>query len=365
MTCGSAPSAANGRPNVNKFNLTTRTGTEFVLTGTFQTDDHDNAALHQLADGRILAGYSKHNDSYGNRYRITATPGGIAAWTPEVIIPSGGLAGYTTFHYLSVTNKLYWHFRRGLNRQYAISTADYSTWDAEREWVSNGGERPYVKAINNGVNRIDFVFTNGHPAGTINSLWHGYMIVGAGGSETFYKSDGTLIGAGPLTPANATRIWDGATAAGESWSWQISYDAAGRPVVLFAVFPTTTDHRYMHGRWDGSAWQVNEITNGGPYLYAAEPNYSGGLCFDGNNTNIVYASRNTGVTWEIQEWRTANDGVTWAKHRDITSGSASGYVNGRPFSPKGHDGRACCVWWAGVYDTFTDYNTAVMAIGAY
>jgi len=355
--------SSTGRPGIAKYDHTVNAYTVFELTGAFQKDDHNNAAVYIRPDGRIVVFYSRHNDAIGTRYRVSTNAEDISAWGTEQVFYSGASHAYATVHYLSENAKLYLHFRKGLQAQNAASTTDFVTWSAATEWIKSGTQRPYVKATNNGVNRIDLIFTTGHPGATVNSLYHCYMQLDAG-VEKFYKSDGTYISTGSVTPAQATLIWDGSTAAGEAWSWEVRYGSDGHPRVLFAVFPSTTDHRYRYGRWTGSAWTTVEITDGGTYLYAAEPNYSGGVCFDAHDCDIVYLSKVVSGTWEIQDWRTADAGATWSKFRDITS--ASGAVeNGRPFSPNGHDGRAACIWWAGRYTTFTDYDTSVMAIGAY
>lgn len=356
---------STGRPGIAKYVHGTG-GTTFDLVGSlFENDDHDNAAVMRLQDGRIAAFYSKHNDSSGFRYRLSTSADDISAFDAEVqVSPSGEQVGYSNLHYLSSTGKYYNHYRRNLGPTYGQATSDFSTWDTSRTWISNGAQRPYIKSVSNGVDRIDFLFTSGHPNETVNHLYHAYMLIVAG-VETWYKSDGTLIGTSGATGATATQIWDGSTAAGESWSWDIAYGDDGHPRVLFAVFPSTTDHRYRMGRWTGSAWTTAEVTTGGQYLYATEANYSGGMCFDSQDTDIVYLSKEVGSAFELQEWRTTDSGATWAKHRDITSGSASGQRNCRPYSPRNHDGRACVVWWSGTYTSFTSFSTAVKAVASY
>jgi hypothetical protein len=352
---------SNGRPNVHKYDHAAKSGAEFVLTGTFQADDHNNAALVFATDGKLWANYSKHNDADGNRLRVTSAAEDISAWSTEAVVASAGAVAYSNTHYLSATGRYYNHFRRGVSSQWAISSDDLATWDTEREWIVNGGERPYVKACNNGVDRIDLLFTTGHPSQTVSSVYHCYMQLDAG-VEKFYKTDGTYIGTGSVTPAQASLVWDASAGNGEAWTWEMAIGADGHPRALFTRFPSTSDHRYMHGRWTGSAWVTSEITAGGGYLYAAEEFYSGGLCFDANDTTRVYLSKYVTDTWEIQEWRTGDDGATWALFRDITAASGAGVVNGRPYSPRNHDGQCCCVWWRGTYTDFTSFSTAVYGV---
>jgi hypothetical protein len=239
------------------------------------------------------------------------------------------------------------------------ATADFSTWDTQRTWITQTGQRPYVKAINNGVDRIDFFFTNCHPNEGASSVYHCYMQLDAG-VEKFYQSDGTYIGTGPVTPADATLIYDGSSV--DSWVWDITRGADGHPRVLFARFPSTTDHRYMFSRWTGSAWTTPvEITTAGPYLYAAEANYSGGICFDAADPDTVYLSKQVGSVWELSEWVTGDSGATWSKVRDIDNGVSS--RNCRPFSPRNHNGELAVVWWRGTYTSYTSYSTSIWGAG--
>lgn len=336
-----------------------------LTTGSFQTDDHNNAALLFGPDGKLWANYSKHNGDSVFRWRVANDADSIDGFTTEASFTSGGLVSYSNTHYLSENAKYYCHFRRGLQSQWAVSSSDLVTWSSEAQWIVNSTARPYVKACNNGVNRIDLFFTRGHPNEIDgNSVYHCYMQLDEG-VEKFYTSAGTYISMGSVTFSQATLVWDGSTADGEAWTWRIAYGADGHPRVLFARFPTPlSDHRYMHGRWNGSAWVISEITDAGPPLYAAEENYTGGIDFDSRNPNIVYLSKYVTDTWEIQEWRSADNGATWAKHRDITTASGAGVVNGRPHSPRDHDGTVACVWWRGSYVDFTDYDCAIMGVGS-
>lgn len=357
---------STGRAGVYRWENGNASSTYFELSPSLlQKDDHNNPALTFTPDGRLWAQYSTHNNDALLRWRVATSADSIEAFSAENTVTNAELVSYSNTHYLSENGVYYCHYRKGAESQWAMKSSDLVTWGAEVEWIDGNGERPYIKACNNGTNRIDLFFTKGHPNQVDgNSVYHCYMQLDAG-VEKFYKSDGTYISTGSVTPAQATLVWDGSTADGESWTWRIAYGSDGNPRVLFARFPTpASDHRYMHGRWTGSAWSISEITDAGPPLYAAETYYTGGIDFDSRNPNIVYLSKYVTNTWEIQEWRTADNGATWAKFRDITTGSGSGVVNGRPHSPMNHDGEVCCVWWRGRYTDFTDYDADIMGIGS-
>jgi len=67
---------------------------------------------------------------------------------------------------------------------------------------------------------------------------------------------------------------------------------------------------------------------------------------------------------QIQEWATSDNGATWAKSRDITTGgSANNPLKARPIGVKDSDGRVRVVWWQGTYTSFVNYSTSMRASG--
>lgn len=339
------------------------TSTSFQLSSTgFEQDDHNNGALEFLPDGRIIAFYCKHPDT-AQRYRISTSAEDISAWGTEVALTATEPT-YSNPVYLSESGKVYVFYRSGTSgdriTKRLSASSPFSSWGSEVNWITGTGARPYVKWCSNGTNRIDFLFTNCHPNEGASSVWHAYMQLDAG-VEKFYKSDGTLIGTS-LTPTDATQIYDGTTK--NAWVWDITYGSDGRPRVLFVKYESGTDHRYMFSRWtSGSAWTTPvQIVAGGTYLYAAEGYYSGGLCFDQADPNRVYASVQVSSAWEVQDWRTSDDGATWAKSRDMSSSGGS-TKNCRPISPRNATAALRCLWWSGTYTTFLNYSTAVVGRG--
>ena len=350
---------SSGTCGITKRNVKTGVTASFNLSAVgLEIDDHNNTGVHILPDGKILALYGQHNDTSGMRYRISTNPYDISAWSAEVVLSVTTPISYFNPHYLSATGKTYVHYRSGAGgvgtNPMNVRAFDGTTWDAQRTWITQTGERPYIKACNNGVDRIDFLLTNCHPNENAASVYHCYMQLD-GSAEKFYKSDGTYIGTS-VTPADCTLIYDGTTIDG--WVWDITYGADGHPRVLFTRFPTTTDHRYIFSRWTGSAWLTpTEITNAGTHLYSAEQFYSGGITFDGHDPNTVYLSKQVGSFWEIQAWHTNDNGETWSLAQHITQSSS--VRNCRPWSPRNHGTWGNVLFWSGTYSTFTNYNTAI------
>lgn len=341
--------AGSGSVGVTKYNNATGAVQHFTLSASFQDNSHNSPSMLFLPDGRLLAFYSKHNDTTGLRYRITTAPEDITAWAAEVVVTSANPVTYSNPHYLSLPNRYYVHYRGNPSTR-GRSSADLATWGSEQTWVSNSTQWPYTVSRSNGRDRIDFFFSSGHPNDTAPSMYHAYMTVDAAGVETWHKSDGTVITT-PATPANATLVYDGSTI--KAFNPEIKLDRHGHPWCLWQTFPTPgVDHRHVFSRWTGSSWTppVEICPTGGPRysIFAGTPNYADGYaCFDAHNPCIVYASITRGPVKLIEEWRTDDEGETWYYVRTL-SGNASATLSAYlPNSPDGHDGRAGIVFFYG------------------
>jgi len=225
---------------------------------------------------------------------------------------------------------------------------------------------PYVKSCSNGVDRIDFLATTDHPNIAQTSVYHFYAQWDPGSSALkYYDSGGTELTL-PVSEANATLIYDGSTNKG--WIWDVVIDELGRPHALLQKIFSSSDHRLIYTRWNGSAWTTPvQVAAMGARITIMQDNFAPGGSFDGNDPYRVYAAVWVGAAVELQEFYSADNGATWSKVRDITSGSASGIKRLRPYSPRGHEGRAAVQWmeadpaYGERYDDFDDYLTEVLS----
>lgn len=319
-----------------------------VLHTRLEIDDHNIPSFATLADGNVIAVYSKHNGDGATWLTKTVTPGDYSQWTapvdigPQIHTTPGHsyLVSYNfLFRHSGEGGRLYYVHREGdrtaagsssiLTQEYwVISWSDDNgaTWTRGRKlW---GPQRPYTRVWSNGVDRLDFFFNDSHPeADTTNRVHHCYL---KGGN--FYKSDGTLIGTMdsvlPLNlNADPTLVFDADLAGvGNAWVWDLTYDrATGNPIGTFVVFePGYVRNDYYQARWTGSAWSVKKITDAGPSLTPALISYAGGVVTDPENPNRVFASvmldtngaltedRNIG-TYQICRFDTVNGGNTWTR----------------------------------------------------
>lgn len=362
---------SGGGSGISRIDAASLVKTHAVL-GTGEVDDHNNIAIHILPDGKIMGLWTGHGTTEGVKQRISAAADSVASFGAQSIIDSTALATtYCNPHFLSAagtSGRLYNHYRVGQagseNWAGLIHSDDNgATWSSETQiFAYVPGKVPYVKSVSNGVDRIDFYVTDDHPDLSASSLYHCYA-QWVSGALSFFDSAGTPLTLPITISTDCTQIYDGAST--RAWNWDMVFGGDGHPRVVFqrTVSLSPADHRYMFARWTGSAWTTAvEIAAGGGYLYSGEPHYAGGIAFDRIDPNIVYLSRDTVSTgtFEIEQWSTDDNGATWSKDADITSGSPAGTKNARPYSPIDADSNARLLYWRGTYTSFTNYDTALI-----
>ena len=238
-------------------------------------------------------------------YRTTRFPEDITSWESPSTVPTNtsGTRGFTYPNplHLSAEHERYL-FWRGGNRNPTFSTqADgTNTWSAAANLVFVPGQRPYVKYASNESDTIGFAFTNGHPGelGDVN-IYYAYYRDGS-----LYRVDGTRIGdlGHPIAPSEASQVYD---TDAKAWIHDLAFDANGHPIVVFAAFPSKSDHRYMYSRWTGTSWSTTQITPAGGSILrdGHEPYYSGGITLDHEDPSRVYLSRDVDGVFQVQPGR--------------------------------------------------------------
>jgi hypothetical protein len=326
-------------------------------------DDHGNPGTTFLADGRLAVFYSGHSRS-PMYYRVSSKPLAIDAWDPELRVNTNVRGGnghtYANPHVLPAENSRLYFFFRGGNWQPCMTwTDDLKTW-AKAVHVIQAPKRtpPYVKYVNDGESRIHLVYSEGHPKHLMNSIYYACYYDGA-----FHQVDGTTIGDVkdlPFAAREGDLVYDASAGKARGWTWDIALDQ-GKPVIVHSAVRNQNDHRYRYARWTGDAWENHEITGGGGTISdSREAYYSGGIILDHENPNVVYLSRQTGKTWEIERWQTSDGGETW-KSRALTRGTVAPSRNVRPITVYGHTGDELQVlWMAGWYKYWADYKTSLV-----
>ena len=351
---------SRGQIVVSSYDHRSHVRTRAVLRTGERVDDHNNPSIIAQPDGRLLVFYSTSHRRH-LVYRLTRRPEDITGWKRERRVPTNarGDHGYTypNPQWLSKEHRHLYLFWRGGGFEPV-----WSTWGGGRDWsrartlIEGNGQRPYVVYESNGKRRIQFAFVEGNPSETTTSVR--YMAYERGQLK---HASGTTIArlrAGPVRPSQADLIYSGTATGVPSWAYDVGMGRDGRPVVLYATFPSATDHRYHYARWNGVAWVSHQITASGPAIYTGgDPYYAGGLVLDSRDPTVVYLSRQVGSAYQIERWQTPDGGVTWSS-RSITASRAGNY---RPVSVRGPSfGREHDLFWMrGPYNGWLDFGTAI------
>lgn len=333
-----------------------------MATDLNQTDDHNNPAIKRLASGKLLSAYQPHG---GQCYSETSTSADDATAWASAVSGSSNVA-YAQLAQATYNNRVYRFQRTGSSGQvFDYSDDDGATWTAHGTGLlTNTGQRPYNRYWGTSGTRIDCLCTTGQPnEATGCSVYHYYIDINAStGARNYYKSDGTLIGADatlPLEITDLTLVYDGTT--NEAWVWDCRY-VNGQITGIISVFVGGSDvHEYHRVRWNGSSWDTEKICDAGTtatpdYLYASELYYSGGACLDPLDEDVVYVSREFSAT-DFRIHRFEKSG-SWAASTFLSQGQ--GGINARPVAIDA-DGTTRVFWWSGRYNSYTNFQTVVMA----
>ncbi|HYG24297.1 MAG TPA: BNR-4 repeat-containing protein [Verrucomicrobiae bacterium] len=394
--------AADGKSALGVFDLGTGIGTNLWASDFTQLDDHNNPGLLSKRDGGLLAIYARHISDQFFAYRLSTSPEPAtpADWTSEQRIPSSG-AGmtYANPFQLSAEAGTIYNYCRNLNFNPTVyvSTNGGSNWTSPRLFIqagTGGSVRPYVKYSSDYENRIDFLYTDGHPRDVANSLYHLYYRDGA-----YHKTDGTVVKSFSNLPIlhdsgeRGSVIYQYSAAAqsdpnqwiptARAWCWETATHTNNQPVCVFTVQRDNVmggnwfDDRiyYYYARWTGTNWQKRFIAHAGRPLYSAEDDYAGGICVDPKDPNVIYISSNAADPFNLANtanvplraaeryelWRgvTSDGGLTF----DWTQVTHNSTVdNLRPYIPRRNGGEPCVIWFQGNYSTYTSYSTSLVGL---
>lgn len=394
---------SNGQYGITRYDPATNESFDTVIsTATSQQqDDHNNPSITVLPDGKLMALYAKHlgGSQFYQRTSLVSLPSSIADWGPEIVRPLTANNTYNNTYLLTGESNRIYNFHRNINFNPTITVSNDlgATWEPSIPFieVGAGNVRPYPRYCSNRNNRIDLIYTDGHPRDLDNSIYH--MSYQGGG---FYRTDGTLIDTFASLPLDhqggqrGSLVYQFSNAAwgpgqgpddwipnGRSWTWDIHYDKAGSPVCVFQVQLgtdatwATSRIYYYYARWNGTSWQKRFIAKAGRGIYAAESDYGGGMCIDPKDPNIVYIASNAtnpfdladinnvplnpNARFEIYRGVTSDGGLTFT-WQAVTTNSAND--NLRPIVPESSPFDHTLVWFNGTYNSYTNFSCRVLAI---
>ena len=378
-----------GNVEVAGYDLRTGAVGTTILYRRFEQDDHNNPSFLPLADGGLLAIYTKHRQDQ-NIYIQRSTPGAPLEWSePDVFRTPRAMAGVHSATYSNLfrlpSGRIV-NFYRGYEQDPNLMYSDDegSSWSyGGRLMQGRDGYSPYLKYCQDSAGAVHFVATEDHPRNFDNSLYHGILV-----GDEMRRSDGTVVGtihydtSAPLHTDDFTRVFQG-DPDNVAWMTDIEVDEDDRPVIAFSVQKDGRDVprgrggldlRYGYARWDGERWQSHEIAFAGERLYPTEDDYPGLATLDPQDTRVVYLSSNADPElgyplysaadhlrhYELFRGVTADGGGTWdweAITRDSTAD------NLRPLVPRWDDARTALVWMRGSYlSNRGNWTTAVVGL---
>jgi PKD repeat protein len=353
-----------GDIKVMSYDHTTGERVTALLQARLNQDDHANPSIHVLEDGRLMVFYSRHVGP-AMHYRISTQPGDVRSWEPPQTVATNipGNRGYTYPNPVHLTdeNRTYLFWRGGnYNPTYSTQEAGSSVWSAARNLIVMPNERPYVKYASSGGDTIHVAYTNTHPAEFPEGNHDVNIYYARVRGGRIQRANGTDLGplGVPIHPYDGDTV---SNPAEPTWVHDVAADSMGRPVIVFASFPSDEDHRYHYARWDGSNWDVAEITPAGGSFREERRNpdyYSGGLTLDHEDPSRVYLSRQVGASWRIDTWN-AETGTF------DTVSPPEPQPNVRPVSPRGWTGVFAgtlgVIWMLGPYPNYEEYGTSITA----
>lgn len=333
---------------VGYYDHETKEITTTVLEDNFQKDDHDCPSLLFSPEGKLMVFFVKHSTANPIILVTMKNPEDISSWEKKEL-PLNDEVKYkgfeSTYTYaspvmLSKENNRIYLFWRGMDYKpnYSYSDDMGKTWSKGKIFILPERiyqlRRPYLKITSNGKDKIAFAFTDGHPRNeNENSIYFMYYENGA-----LYNVEGKKIGTlgkNPVVPREASIVYDATVTKQKGWIWDVAFDESENPVIVYAKFPNDTTHIYSYTKWNGKKWITNDLINSGKWFpktvggeIEREPNYSGGICIDHENTNEIYLSVKRDSVFEIEKW-VYTDGTNW-KAEAITKTSSKDNV--RPFA---------------------------------
>jgi Concanavalin A-like lectin/glucanases superfamily/BNR repeat-containing family member len=389
---------SDGKTALSAFDPTNGASTLLFTSSWSEKDDHNNPGLLSMEDGRLLAIYAHHSSTHDFNYRTSLSTNPVSAsdWGAEQSFTTAAGVTYSNPYRLSNEPGVIYNFLRDLNFNPTVTTSTNgaTNWNTPKILIQTGtgSTRPYVKYSSDYSNRIDFLYTDGHPRDVTNSLYHMFYSNGA-----LHYTDGSILKSFDSIPLlhdsgeRGTVIYQYSNSptndpndhipTGRAWCWETAYQTNGNPVCVFTVqrdFVTGTnwfDDRiyYYYARWTGTNWQKRFIAHAGRPLFNPEDDYAGGICIDPEHPDIICISSNAQNPFNLSDTTNVplNANQRYELYRGVTSDGGLTFTwtavttnspqdNLRPYFPRNQAGWPTLIWFRGTYTTFNNYHTEVV-----
>lgn len=368
----------------------------------YATDSHDHPAFSVLPDDNLYITYNRHSKDKGFFHRRSkiATPEKTNDFTEESLYKVDSVKTITTYNniYYLTSEKRMHYFGRWLNRKPTWTTSNDTgqTWSAPQQVLENEPGRPYVHYASNLKDRIDMIYTDGHPRVKNNSIYHLFYK-----NDSFFNSSGkhlsmrnTLpikhdINGGTVVYEYTNKEWTDHNNIhdwipnGIAWVWDLEYNKSGEPVCVFSVRLSENKKAnwessrifYYYAWWKkGIGWQKRCIAQGGNALYEKEIDFAGGLCLNPDDPTEVFLSTNSATPFDLSTLKAPlfgqNEYKIYRGKFNLDSKEfkgelfyeKEGQLAIRPLMPKGNKAYKALLWMEGnEYVDFSKYQTGLKA----
>jgi hypothetical protein len=364
------------------YDLTAKKVENKTQIGKLSVDDHNAPGFLILPDGKYLAMFADHYDKYNSHYCIYDG----SKWSSEKKfdwnkIPGGTdyTIAYNNVYYLSKEQQIY-DFSRANDRapNFLLSADSGKTWKFGGQLTTDPSStynKGYYKYWSNGVDRIDFCFTEQHPRDFTTSIYHGYIQDGMSRTTDGVIADSNIFDVKNIpTKTKFTKVFAHGTEVkgvtmGRCWESDLMRYDDGTIAILFEARANNseTDHRNFYARYDGKTWTPTYIGKAGTKMYADEQDYTGlgALCPNDQNTIFISSPFNPGDDnskagkREIWKGVTTDHGATWS-WTAVTANSSKD--NFRPIVPAWNSRNTALLWFRGTYSAAQQFSAAVVGI---
>ncbi|MBM3493593.1 MAG: hypothetical protein FJX72_04615 [Armatimonadetes bacterium] len=281
-------------------------------------DPHDNAAICLDDRGYVWVFVSGRGRTRpGFKYRSTqpySTEAFELVSTEEMTYPQPSFApGRGFFHLFTKYTKgreLYWQ-----------TSADGRTWSEGRKLA--GIEGHYQVSCRRG-NTIVSAFMR-HPGGSVDKRTDLYVVRTDDLGDTWTTLDGRPLTVPLSTADNPARVRAYSEEGRLVYINDVNFDARGNPIVLYVVSkgsepgPKNGPRLWTIAHWTGRTWSFHDITT-------CTHNYDmGSLYIEGRSWRVIGPTepgpQEHGTGGEMAAWTSRDEGKTWQKAADLTSGS--------------------------------------------
>jgi hypothetical protein len=284
------------------------TVSDFTLA-THEADDHSAPSITRMANGKLLAVYTRHNADTTIRYRISTNADDPTAWDTEATLAaSGGTVSYSQC-WVDSTDRVHLFFRVGNETWgHRYSDNEGSTWSAQKNFLTLTGDQIYIVTVP----------APGDPD-TLRMAMVGHPTISTDHDVYYAEIDLTTGDIASPGGASQVNLYDASAAALPS-DFEVAFDAAtesntnlrlfdigggANPQIAFATFTTTANAQYRESRRVSGTWTVSgNIAAAGPPVENPVGNnyYFAGMALTDDNDVLYLAREKTDGDWPLERY---------------------------------------------------------------